>query len=56
MPKGAATHIHTSSAVDVDFLVAYTQEPHYWIQKKSLLIEYSPVSPGPDYENIVEMR
>lgn len=56
MPKGAATHIHTSSAVDVNFLVGHTKSPFYWFEKTTKMITYSPVSPGSEYENIMELR
>ncbi len=55
MPKGAVTHIHSTAAVNVDFLIKYTKEPEYWYGHKNKDIIYSHESKT-GYTQIAKMR
>lgn len=42
MPKGAVLHLHSTAAVDLEFLIReYTNEPYYWFNKEKRDIKYS---------------
>ena len=42
MPKGAVLHLHSTAAVDLEFLIReYTNEPYYWFSKEKRDIKYS---------------
>lgn len=56
MPKGAVLHLHSTAAVNLEFLIReYTKEPYYWFSKEKKDIKYSK-SEVEGYQQITKLR
>lgn len=56
MPKGAITHIHSTSAVSPDFLIKLTRQENFWLDAEAPMIKYSHVKPSEKYTEIIKLR
>ncbi len=56
MPKGAVLHLHSTAAVEMEFLIKeYTYRANYWLSQEKKDLKYSK-TPLEGYKEIVGLR